>query len=61
QPFLWPSEIPAGPSVSKRRRISSSPSPKFPNFSSRSHECPECGKTFACLSHFSKHRRTHTG
>ncbi|NXQ32490.1 ZN829 protein, partial [Alaudala cheleensis] len=27
----------------------------------KSFECPECGKTFSCSSHFSKHRRTHTG
>ncbi|NXH53232.1 ZN724 protein, partial [Rhabdornis inornatus] len=23
--------------------------------------CSECGKSFSCSSHFSKHRRTHTG
>ncbi|NXE99912.1 ZFP37 protein, partial [Menura novaehollandiae] len=23
--------------------------------------CRECGKSFSCSSHFSKHRRTHTG
>ncbi|NWU73849.1 ZN202 protein, partial [Pterocles burchelli] len=38
----------------------------FPNFKSiivlqKSYECGECGKTFTCSSHFSKHRRTHTG
>ncbi|NWI55693.1 ZSC29 protein, partial [Calyptomena viridis] len=27
----------------------------------KSYECRECGKTFSCSSHFSKHRRTHTG
>ncbi|NXP06541.1 ZKSC2 protein, partial [Thinocorus orbignyianus] len=38
----------------------------FSNFKSiivlqKSYECGECGKTFSCSSHFSKHRRTHTG
>ncbi|NXT19999.1 ZKSC2 protein, partial [Syrrhaptes paradoxus] len=38
----------------------------FSNFQSiivlqKSYECGECGKTFSCSSHFSKHRRTHTG
>ncbi|NXR16230.1 ZFP11 protein, partial [Semnornis frantzii] len=23
--------------------------------------CGDCGKAFSCSSHFSKHRRTHTG
>ncbi|NXH49275.1 ZN799 protein, partial [Dicaeum eximium] len=44
-------------------------SPKSPNFSNfksiivlqKSYECSECGKSFSCSSHFSKHRRTHTG
>ncbi|NXF41895.1 ZKSC2 protein, partial [Nyctibius bracteatus] len=38
----------------------------FSNFNSiivlqKSYECGECGKSFSCSSHFSKHRRTHTG
>ncbi|NWI88253.1 ZN799 protein, partial [Pitta sordida] len=38
----------------------------FSNFKSiivlqKSYECRECGKSFSCSSHFSKHRRTHTG
>ncbi|NWH22283.1 ZN202 protein, partial [Grus americana] len=38
----------------------------FSNFKSiivlqKSYECGECGKSFSCSSHFSKHRRTHTG
>ncbi|NXH31504.1 ZN202 protein, partial [Myiagra hebetior] len=38
----------------------------FSNFKSiivlqKSYECSECGKSFSCSSHFSKHRRTHTG
>ncbi|NXQ50573.1 ZN267 protein, partial [Catharus fuscescens] len=41
-------------------------SPNFSNFKSiivlqKSYECSECGKSFSCSSHFSKHRRTHTG
>ncbi|NWU90473.1 ZN500 protein, partial [Upupa epops] len=27
----------------------------------KSYECSDCGKSFSCSSHFSKHRRTHTG
>ncbi|NXX41235.1 ZN829 protein, partial [Tricholaema leucomelas] len=27
----------------------------------KSYECGDCGKAFSCSSHFSKHRRTHTG
>ncbi|NXU67111.1 ZN383 protein, partial [Horornis vulcanius] len=39
---------------------------ELPNFQNiivlqKSYECPECGKSFSCSSHFSKHRRTHTG
>ncbi|NXY51973.1 ZKSC2 protein, partial [Ceuthmochares aereus] len=38
----------------------------FSNFKSiivlqKSYECGDCGKSFSCSSHFSKHRRTHTG
>ncbi|NXV25223.1 ZN202 protein, partial [Cepphus grylle] len=38
----------------------------FSNFKSiivlqKSYKCGECGKTFSCSSHFSKHHRTHTG
>ncbi|NXK98366.1 ZN383 protein, partial [Formicarius rufipectus] len=45
---------------------SSSSSSSFSNFKSiivlqKSYECRECGKSFSCSSHFSKHRRTHTG
>ncbi|NWY68480.1 ZN383 protein, partial [Erithacus rubecula] len=41
-------------------------SSNFANFKSiivlqKSYECSECGKSFSCSSHFSKHRRTHTG
>ncbi|NXX27072.1 ZN799 protein, partial [Nicator chloris] len=41
-------------------------SSSFSNFKSiivlqKSYECSECGKSFSCSSHFSKHRRTHTG
>ncbi|NXO04411.1 ZN829 protein, partial [Rhinopomastus cyanomelas] len=27
----------------------------------KGYECSDCGKSFSCSSHFSKHRRTHTG
>ncbi|NXQ54973.1 ZN829 protein, partial [Anthoscopus minutus] len=66
---LWSSsqQIHAGPSRKKRK----TPNPEgksqiFPDSESVSalrkiHECPECGKSFACSSHFSKHLRTHTG
>ncbi|NXM84434.1 ZKSC2 protein, partial [Oenanthe oenanthe] len=42
------------------------PGKNFSNFKSivvlqKSYECSECGKSFSCSSHFSKHRRTHTG
>ncbi|NWZ33283.1 ZN774 protein, partial [Brachypodius atriceps] len=57
------------------RQLDAEPSPKppktgktpeFPDFRrvvvlQKSYECPECGKTFGCRSHFAKHRRTHTG
>ncbi|NXL80570.1 ZN799 protein, partial [Leptocoma aspasia] len=52
-----------GPSGKSRKRPKS---PNFSNFKSvivlqKSFECSECGKSFSCSSHFSKHRRTHTG
>ncbi|NXE03397.1 ZN202 protein, partial [Chaetorhynchus papuensis] len=51
----------------KGRKSGKSPKPgAFSNFKSiivlqKSYECSECGKSFSCSSHFSKHRRTHTG
>uniref|UniRef100_A0A8C6VAW7 C2H2-type domain-containing protein n=1 Tax=Naja naja TaxID=35670 RepID=A0A8C6VAW7_NAJNA len=27
----------------------------------KGYECEDCGKVFSCSSHYSKHRRTHTG
>ncbi|NXR44806.1 ZN829 protein, partial [Hippolais icterina] len=58
-----------GPETSgkSRRRGGKTPeSPDFPDLRSvlvlqKSFECSECGKSFSCSSHFSKHRRTHTG
>ncbi|NWI01527.1 ZN799 protein, partial [Tichodroma muraria] len=56
-------QIDPGTSGKSRR---SPKSPSFSNFKSiivlqKSYECSECGKSFSCSSHFSKHRRTHTG
>ncbi|NXR24914.1 ZN267 protein, partial [Cinclus mexicanus] len=50
----------------KNGRKNPKKSPNFSNFKSiivlqKSYECSECGKSFSCSSHFSKHRRTHTG
>ncbi|NXU05312.1 ZN267 protein, partial [Buphagus erythrorhynchus] len=50
----------------KNNRKTPGASGNFSNFKSiivlqKSYECPECGKSFSCSSHFSKHRRTHTG
>ncbi|NXB40575.1 ZN202 protein, partial [Eulacestoma nigropectus] len=51
----------------KSRKGGKNPKPgPFSNFKSiivlqKSYECSECGKSFSCSSHFSKHRRTHTG
>ncbi|NXP60169.1 ZN572 protein, partial [Chloropsis cyanopogon] len=55
-------QIPTSPKPQKNPKKS----PKLPNFPNvvvlqKTFECPECGKTFGCRSHFSKHRRTHTG
>ncbi|NWS82972.1 ZN267 protein, partial [Toxostoma redivivum] len=55
-------QIEPGTSAKRRKRNS----PNFSNFQSiivlqKSYECSECGKSFSCSSHFSKHRRTHTG
>ncbi|NXO80435.1 ZN829 protein, partial [Sitta europaea] len=62
--FRWTvvQQIPPGPSSPKPARKSPNPG----NFQSiivlqKSYECRECGKSFSCSSHFSKHRRTHTG
>ncbi|NWI37613.1 ZN202 protein, partial [Picathartes gymnocephalus] len=59
-------QIDPGTSGKSRKSGRSSQSPSFSNFKSiivlqKSYECPECGKSFSCGSHFSKHRRTHTG
>ncbi|NXQ15271.1 ZN799 protein, partial [Peucedramus taeniatus] len=56
-------QIDPGTSAKSRR---SPKSQSFSNFKSiivlqKSYECSECGKSFSCSSHFSKHRRTHTG
>ncbi|NXT16870.1 ZN202 protein, partial [Prunella fulvescens] len=53
-------------SASAKRNGKTSKSQSFSNFKSiivlqKSYECSECGKSFSCSSHFSKHRRTHTG
>ncbi|NXV57518.1 ZN267 protein, partial [Molothrus ater] len=52
--------------ASSKTRPRNPKSPNFSNFKSiivlqKSYECSECGKSFSCSSHFSKHRRTHTG
>ncbi|NXQ77758.1 ZN267 protein, partial [Quiscalus mexicanus] len=56
----------AAPPPSSKTRPKNPKSPNFSNFKSvivlqKSYECSECGKSFSCSSHFSKHRRTHTG
>ncbi|NXS36763.1 ZKSC2 protein, partial [Pomatostomus ruficeps] len=50
----------------KKPRKNGKKAGNFGNFKSiivlqKSYECGECGKNFSCNSHFSKHRRTHTG
>ncbi|NWW59599.1 ZN799 protein, partial [Ifrita kowaldi] len=66
--FRWTVVQQIDPGTSGRSRKSGrSPKPgPFSNFKSiivlqKSYECSECGKSFSCSSHFSKHRRTHTG
>ncbi|NWZ88439.1 ZN383 protein, partial [Poecile atricapillus] len=54
------------PGTSGKSGKRSPKSQSFSNFKSiivlqKSYECSECGKSFSCSSHFSKHRRTHTG
>ncbi|NXU20852.1 ZN383 protein, partial [Pardalotus punctatus] len=55
------------PEENRRKSGKKNPgSGNFSNFKSiivlqKSYECSECGKNFSCNSHFSKHRRTHTG
>ncbi|NWU23775.1 ZN202 protein, partial [Dyaphorophyia castanea] len=59
-------QIHPGPS-GKPRKTRQTPNPGvFSNLKSiivlqKSYGCPECGKSFSCSSHFSKHLRTHTG
>ncbi|NXY66008.1 ZN799 protein, partial [Callaeas wilsoni] len=55
-----------GAAASEKGRESGAASGPFANLKSvialqKSFECSECGKSFGCGSHFSKHRRTHTG
>ncbi|NWR53578.1 ZN383 protein, partial [Regulus satrapa] len=64
--FRWTvvQQIQPGSSGRKRRRAGIPGD--FSDFRSivvlqKSYECSDCGKTFSCGSHFSKHRRTHTG
>ncbi|NWS27235.1 ZN799 protein, partial [Polioptila caerulea] len=67
--FRWTvvQQIEPGPSAKPGKTSKKTPkSPDFANFKSiivlqKSYECSECGKSFSCSSHFSKHRRTHTG
>ncbi|NXL20289.1 ZN799 protein, partial [Setophaga kirtlandii] len=66
--FRWTvvQQIDPGASSSSKKRPKNPKSPNFSNFKSiivlqKSYECSECGKSFSCSSHFSKHRRTHTG
>ncbi|NXF27886.1 ZN799 protein, partial [Rhodinocichla rosea] len=66
--FRWTvvQQIDPGAPSSSRSRKKNPKSPNFSNFKSiivlqKSYECSECGKSFSCSSHFSKHRRTHTG
>ncbi|NXM19362.1 ZN202 protein, partial [Ploceus nigricollis] len=59
-------QIDPGTSGKSRKSGKSPKSQSFSNFKSiivlqKSYECSECGKSFSCSSHFSKHRRTHTG
>ncbi|NXS86197.1 ZN202 protein, partial [Erpornis zantholeuca] len=67
--FRWTVVQQIDPGTSgKGRKSGKNPrkSGNFSNFKSiivlqKSYECSECGKSFSCSSHFSKHRRTHTG
>ncbi|NWZ74227.1 ZN799 protein, partial [Acrocephalus arundinaceus] len=57
------------PETSEKSRKKGGKTLKSQNFSNlksvlvlqKNFECSECGKSFSCSSHFSKHRRTHTG
>ncbi|KAM6993437.1 uncharacterized protein RBU47_014740 [Passerculus sandwichensis] len=66
--FRWTvvQQIQPGASSSSRTPRKGPESQNFSDFSNivvlqKSFECWECGKSFGCRSHFSKHRRTHTG
>ncbi|NWY90109.1 ZN799 protein, partial [Loxia curvirostra] len=66
--FRWTvvQQIDPGAASTSKSHQKSPKSPNFSNFKSiivlqKSYECSECGKSFSCSSHFSKHRRTHTG
>ncbi|NXC02791.1 ZN202 protein, partial [Orthonyx spaldingii] len=66
--FRWTvvQQIDPGTSGKSRKSGKNAKSGPFSNYKSiivlqKSYECSECGKNFSCNSHFSKHRRTHTG
>ncbi|NXY40146.1 ZN383 protein, partial [Pomatorhinus ruficollis] len=67
--FPWPIVPQILPETSEKPRKTPKKPRKNPNFADfaevvvlrKTFECPECGKTFGCGSHFAKHRRTHTG
>ncbi|NWT77403.1 ZN799 protein, partial [Prunella himalayana] len=64
--FRWTVVQQIDPAAPAKSNGKTSRSQSFSNFKSiivlqKSYECSECGKSFSCSSHFSKHRRTHTG
>ncbi|NXK70920.1 ZN202 protein, partial [Sylvietta virens] len=66
QTFRWTVVRETDPGTTSGKTRKTPKSRSFSEFRSvvvlqRSFECGECGKSFGCRSHLSKHRRTHTG